>query len=97
MDQQTALILILDGLWPAALQSTLTLWVNATTQIKSARRDDIRRDKRHAVEDFFAFAGKRPADISPEHVQAWQSHLEERGLALNTIYTRVSFLSSFYI
>jgi integrase len=97
MDQENALISFQDSQWVGALQSALALWVDTTTQIKSARRDDIRRDKRKAVEDFFAFTRKRPADIYPEDVQAWQSHLEKDGLAANTIYTRVSFLSSFYI
>jgi integrase len=97
MDQENALILLQDSQWTTALDAALSLWVDTTTQIKSVRRDDIRRDKRRAVEDFFAFIRKRPADIKPEDVQAWQSHLEERGLAANTIYTRVSFLSSFYI
>jgi site-specific recombinase XerD len=41
-------------------------------------------------------AGKRTADIGPHEVQAWQSHLEGQRLAANTIYTRISFLASFY-
>jgi integrase len=97
MNQENALIPAQESQWMAALQSALALWVDTSTQISGSRRDDIRRDKRRAVEDFFAFAGERPADIRPEHVRAWQSHLEGRGLASNTIYTRVSFLSSFYI
>jgi integrase len=97
MDQENALITLDGSQWGAALQSALTLWVDTTTEIKSPRREDIRRDKRRTVEDFFTFAGKRPADIRPEDVQGWQSDLEKKGLAANTIYTRVSFLSSFYI
>jgi site-specific recombinase XerD len=97
MDEEEAFISLQGNYWAAALQSALALLVDTTTHISGARRDDIQRDKRRAVEDFFAFAGKRPADVGPPDVQAWQSHLEQRGLASNTIYTRVSFLSSFYI
>jgi integrase/recombinase XerD len=96
MNQEIALITLQESRWPVALQSALDLWADTSTQIKSARRDDIRRDKRRAVEDFFAFAQKRPAEIRPEDVSAWQSYLGERGLASNTIYARISFLSSFY-
>jgi integrase/recombinase XerD len=96
MKQDEALVLIRDSQWAAALRSALAMWADTTTRIKSQRRDDIRRDKRRAVEDFFSFARKRPADISSEDVRAWQSQLEVQGLASNTIYTRISFLSSFY-
>jgi integrase len=97
MDREMALISLQHNQWAAALQYALNLWADTTTEIKSARRADIRRDKRRSVEDFFAFVQKRPADIGPEDVQAWQSQLEGRGLTSNTIYTRVSFLSSFYV
>jgi hypothetical protein len=85
MDQKNALITLNETQWAAALQSALALWVDTSTQINSARRDDIRRDKRHAVEDFFTFVGKRPADIEPTDVQRWQSDLEKKELAANTI------------
>lgn len=97
MNQENALISLHENPWTVALQTALALWVDTTTHIASARRDDVRRDKRTAVEDFFTFIRKRPADIQPGDVQAWQSQLEERGLSANTIYTRISFLSSFYI
>lgn len=54
------------------------------------------RDKRVAVEDFFEFSGKHPADIVPSDTYAWREALEAKGLKPNTIYSRVSRLSSFY-
>jgi integrase len=84
------------SLWREALRNIVALWADSSTAIKSPRLDDLRRDKRRAVEAFFAFVGKRPAEVEPQDVLAWQAHLRQEKLSANSIYTRVSLLSSFY-
>ncbi|HKQ06958.1 MAG TPA: tyrosine-type recombinase/integrase [Blastocatellia bacterium] len=96
MEEENALLGQKEGLWREALRSIVALWADSSTVLKSPRRDDLRRDKRRAVEAFFAFAGKRPAEVEPQDVLAWQSHLRQQKLSANSIYTRVSFLSSFF-
>jgi integrase len=54
------------------------------------------RWKRKTVLEFFAQAGKPVAAITPLDVQAWRAALERRGLSANTIYARLSFVSSFF-
>jgi integrase len=96
MEEANALIGQQEALRREALRNIVTLWADSSTAIKSPRRDDLRRDKRRAVEAFFAFTGKRPADVSPQDVLFWQAHLRQEKLSANSIYTRVSFLSSFF-
>ena len=96
MEEEEALVNHQGGLWREALRSLVSLWAEGSTAIKSPRRDDLRRDKQRAVEAFFVFIGKRPADVEPQDVLAWQAHLRQEKLSANSIYTRVSFLSSFF-
>ncbi|MEP7342589.1 MAG: tyrosine-type recombinase/integrase [Acidobacteriota bacterium] len=78
------------------IKNAVALWSDATTGTISSRRDDILRDKRKAVLDFFNFARRHPAEIRPEEVKDWQKVMEESGLAGTTIYSRICHLSSFY-
>jgi hypothetical protein len=64
MEEENALIGPEEGLWRQALRNIVALWADSSTAIKSPRRDDLRRDKRRAVEAFFAFTGKRPLRLS---------------------------------
>src|SRR5918912_2765881 len=96
MEHGEALISQQEGLWREALRNIVALWADSSTAIKSPRRDDLRRDKRRAVETFFACTGKRPAEVEPQDVLAWQAHMRQEKLSANSIYTRVSHLSSFY-
>ncbi len=80
----------------AALRSAVALWSDSTTDAASARRRDLVRDKSRAVEGFFTFTGKRPADVTPLDVKRWQRELERRGLKPASVYSKVSKLSSFY-
>src|SRR5262249_20244151 len=82
--------------WMVGLTGAVTLWAESTTGIGSPRLDDLRRDKSRAVESFFSFAGKRPAEVGAWDVQSWRLHLEGEGLSANTVYTRTSLLSSFF-
>lgn len=79
-----------------ALRNAVSLWVDATTDGGSDRHADLRRDKTLAVVSFFNFVAMHPADILPADVQRWREELEASGLKPNTIYSRVSRLSSFY-
>lgn len=79
-----------------ALRNAIRLWADSSTVIDSARREDLLRDKRRAVEAFFAFSMKHPGEVSPQDVKDWQASLEGDELRPSTIYVRLSFLSSFY-
>jgi integrase len=81
--------------WMVALRSATEIWADVTTAA-SRRRADIQRDKRRTVASFFAFVDKRPGDVTPDDVRAWTERMREQRLAVNSIYTRVSLLSSFY-
>lgn len=85
-----------ESAWLEALRSVSAMWADNSTAINGPRRNDLCRDKRRAVEAFFAYISKRPADVSAADVQSWQAKMVEDGLSQNTIYTRLSFLSSFY-
>lgn len=79
-----------------ALKTAISLWAHATTDSGSERYPDLRRDKTQAVVSFFNFIARHPADVLPADVQTWREQLEASGLKPNTIYSRVSRLSSFY-
>jgi site-specific recombinase XerD len=71
-------------------------WAEATSDPSSPRVLDLRRDKTRTVLNFFDFARKHPAAVSPLDVQAWQRALKRHGRKESTIYQHTSFLSSFY-
>ena len=52
--------------------------------------------KNAIITAFFRWLGKRPAEVDPGDVQAWQEKMKRDRLRPTTIYARVSFLSSFY-
>jgi site-specific recombinase XerD len=79
-----------------ALRNAVTLWAEATTDGSSDRMLDLRRDKVQAVSSFFAYAAKHPAEVCPDDVRSWRESLALSGLKPNTVYARVSKLSSFY-
>ena len=92
---QTALVPGRGDYLPA-LMGAIQLWAENSTSADSDRHVDLVRDKRSAVEDFFEFSGKHPADIAPSDTHVWREALEARKLKPNTIYSKVSRLSSFY-
>jgi len=79
-----------------AVLNAIRLWADACTLPDTGRREDLLRDKRRAVEAFFAFTKKHPGEVTPQDVKEWQAELERKGRRPNTVYVRVSFLSSFY-
>lgn len=83
-----------------ALRAAIDLWARASTGTSVRRRDELIVKKRHAVESFFAGIGKDPGDVTPADIQEWcEGMRKENGqpLSPSTVYTRVSFLSSFYV
>ncbi len=79
-----------------SIANAITLWADGSSDAESLRRRDLVRIKRRAVEAFFLSACKAAHEITPLDVKAWREEMEARGLALSTIYCRLSFLSSFY-
>jgi integrase len=80
----------------AALRNAATLWAEQNTRPETLERKDKLRDKVIIVTSFFDFAGKHPADVSPEDVSRWRHLMEARGLKPATVYARVSRVSAFY-
>ncbi len=82
-----------------ALRTAIELWTRSSTSATTRRRDELIAKKRHVVQSFFAEIGKDPGDVTPVDVQECCGRMrKENGQKLSaaTIYTRVSFLSSFY-
>ncbi len=79
-----------------AVLNAISLWASSCTLPDTGRREDMLRDKRRAVEAFFAFTRKHPGDVTSQDVKRWQESLEAKGLRPNTVYVRTSFVSSFY-
>lgn len=78
-----------------AILAALESWAEKTTGSLSYRREDLLRDKRQSVLSFFAFCGKHPFAVRTRDCLMWRRHLEEKHRP-NTVYARVSRLSSFY-
>lgn len=94
--ERTALISSDSETFGEGIANAITLWADGSSDSESLRRQDLVRIKRKAVESFFARVAKEAHEVTPLDVKAWRGELEARGLALSTIYCRVSFLSSFY-
>jgi integrase/recombinase XerC len=94
-DEHTALVPTSD-LSVAAIRNAVAVWSDATTNMASSRRHDIRRDKQNAVISFFSHAGKNLLDVTPLDVKSWQESMEAKALARTTVYYRLCHLSSFY-
>src|SRR5262245_57930439 len=78
------------------IANAIALWADGSSDSESLRRRDLVRIKRKSVEAFFNFAGRAAHEVTPMEVKAWREEMESQGLALATIYCRLSFLSSFY-
>lgn len=79
-----------------AFRNALRLWAESATSASTQRRDELLKYKQKAVDAFYDFIGKHPAEISPLDVEQWRAHLKSQGLKPTTIYTRICFLSSFF-
>lgn len=75
--------------------AALEAWAGKTTGALSYRREELQHDKQSSVLSFFAFTGKHPFTIRPRDCLTWRRRLEER-YTPNTVYARISRLSSFY-
>jgi integrase/recombinase XerC len=94
-EPQNALIPV-GNEYEVALRNALRLWAESATSASTQRRDELLKYKQKAVDAFFDFIGKRPAEISPLDVEQWRDFLKSQGLKPTTIYTRICFLSSFF-
>src|SRR2546421_329610 len=95
-EEKTALVLGSGEASGEGIANAITLWADGSSDSESLRRQDLVRIKRKAVEAFFARVAKEAHEVTPLDVKAWRGELEAQGLALSTIYCRLSFLSSFY-
>lgn len=78
-----------------AVLAALQAWSEKTTDAASYRRDDLLRDKLTSVRSFFSHVCKHPLMVRPSDCIAWRKHLEKR-YKPNTVYARLSRLSSFF-
>jgi integrase/recombinase XerD len=78
-----------------SILAALEVWADKTTGSLSYRREDLQRDKQNSVLSFLAFAGKHPFSVRTRDCLAWRRQLEKR-YKPNTVYARLSRLSSFY-
>ncbi len=79
-----------------ALRNAIRVWARSTTGQLAHNPEALLRDKRTAVESFFSLVGKSPEQVGVTDVESWRGRMEEQGLKPNTVYTRVSFLASFF-
>lgn len=96
MENKNSLQQIGDNSVQAMIRGVARLWAESTTDRTLARRDDLIHDKAKAINSFFAFCRKRPAEVDSADVKEWWEKLEGQGLKASTVYTRTCFLSSFY-
>lgn len=75
--------------------AALEAWAEKTTGSLSYRRADLQRDKLNSVLGFFVFTAKHPFSIKTRDCLSWRRQLEEQ-YKPNTVYARLSRLSSFY-
>ncbi len=79
------------------LRSVIALWAGARTGEDTVRRNELVRKKSKSVAAFFSFIRKKPHEVDERDVRAWAEYLrDERKLKPQTVYARLSFLSSFY-
>lgn len=78
-----------------AILAALEAWAEKTTGSLSYRREELQHDKQSSVLSFFTYTSKHPFSIRTRDCLAWRRWLEAR-YKPNTIYARLSRLSSFY-
>src|SRR5947209_9103813 len=78
-----------------AILVAMQTWAEKTTGAASYRREDLLRDKLTSVQSFFSHCGKHPFAVRPRDCLAWRRHLE-KSYKPNTVYARMSRLSSFF-
>jgi integrase/recombinase XerC len=78
-----------------AVLAALQAWAEKTTGSASYRREDLLRDKLSSVRSFFSYSRKHPFIVKPRDCIAWRKHLE-KSYKPNTVYARMSRLSSFF-
>ncbi|MBA3242042.1 MAG: tyrosine-type recombinase/integrase [Acidobacteria bacterium] len=79
-----------------AIRNAIALWAEQNTRPETLARAEKLRDKVQIVTSFFEFAGRHPAEVTPENVSDWRQQMEGRGLKPATVYARISRVSAFY-
>jgi site-specific recombinase XerD len=92
--EQTALAL--PDRREAALRAAVEVWAAGSTSATTRRREELIRKKRRVVQNFFDEVALAPGEVTPSDVQGWCDRMRRDGRSPSTVYTRVSFLSSFY-
>lgn len=92
--QESALLELKSGP-EIAIRNAVNLWAVATTS-EGVRKDDLIRNKRQTVINFFIFTKKHPSDVAPMDVEEWIASIRLRGLKPATVYNRACMISSFY-
>jgi len=98
-DVPTALATTTTDPRDVALRTAIDLWATSSTSATTRRRGELLAKKRKVVQGFFADTGKDPGDVTPRDVQEWCERKRKANgqrPASATIYTHVSFISSFY-
>ena len=81
----------------AIIANSIETWAKASSiNIAGRRKPDVVRDKKTAVASFFAVAGKTPEQITTNDVLEWHQFLLDDKKAESTIYTRLSYLSTYF-
>ncbi|MBA3713764.1 MAG: tyrosine-type recombinase/integrase [Pyrinomonadaceae bacterium] len=79
-----------------AIRNAIGFWAESSTRTETYDRRDKLQDKIQVVSKFFAFAGKHPGEVKPEHIAKWRTYLESQNQTPATVYARISRVSSFY-
>jgi site-specific recombinase XerD len=80
----------------AAIINAISFWAESTIRSETFDRPSKLQDKVRAVTNFFTLTGKHPDEVTSEDIRLWRSHLEGCGQKPNTVYARISHISSFY-
>jgi site-specific recombinase XerD len=72
------------------------VWAAGSTSATTRRREELIRKKRRVVQNFFNEVALAPGDVTPLDVQGWCDRMRRDRRSPSPVYTRVSFLSSFY-
>ncbi|MDQ3821084.1 MAG: tyrosine-type recombinase/integrase, partial [Acidobacteriota bacterium] len=79
-----------------ALRNAVSVWAESGTNAEAHEREKLIHDKTRTIFSFFDTSAKSPDAVKPLDVREWRTKMEREGLASNTVYTRISLLSSFY-
>lgn len=80
----------------AELNISIERWSHLSTDQTLVRFKDIARDKKRAVNSFFALVKKEPDEITSQDVAAWRQAMLDKNLSERYIYASLSHLSGYF-